>query len=265
MRAEAMVGERAEFTPIVDGHYAKPGQFPWMAMVHQLLTNAHHIICGGSIISERWVLTAGHCIVKDPQKYLVVFGDIDSRNIVGANYQGPGTSMITRKSVLHPQYKEYEIDIGLLYMPREIHFGRNIQQIALAGRSYQGHSLVGKTALIAGWGYTGSKDSVPKLKWGELSIISNEECSGRWKVHSSQICTEPGESGDVCQGDSGGPLMLGTKDGPVVIGIVSFGDKFCPSSAPGVFTRVSAFIKWIRQVTRRKPEVTQSLRYYITK
>ncbi|XP_063992560.1 CLIP domain-containing serine protease B4-like [Diachasmimorpha longicaudata] len=243
---------KTEFAALFGGRYARLGQFPWMAVIHQLITKRDIAMCSGSVISERWILTAGHCIANNPQRFLVVLGDVDKRNIVGTRYEGPGVAMITKKSVLHPQYEEFVCDIGLLYMPRDIKFGGNIQQIALAGSSYLYKSVVGRKALIAGWGQTGSHKSLPKLKWGELQIMSNEDCSAFWDVDDEHFCTEAMMKTDTCSGDSGSPLMLGTNDDPIVIGVVSYGDRFCPSSAPGVFTRVSSYIGWIRKVTRKR-------------
>jgi secreted trypsin-like serine protease len=43
---------------LIDGQEAEIGQFPWQVM---LLLNLV-FQCGGSLISDRWVLTAAHCV-----------------------------------------------------------------------------------------------------------------------------------------------------------------------------------------------------------
>ena len=115
-----------------------------------------------------------------------------------------------------------------------------------------------------------------KLKYAILPIISNYDCSMYWAITEKHICTSAAYHQDACQvnerlvlcnclpgnvkllwfycileiqGDSGGPLVVLVNNMPVQVGIVSYGDGFCPSNKPGVFTRVSPFIDWIQEVT----------------
>ncbi|KAK1136307.1 hypothetical protein K0M31_000870 [Melipona bicolor] len=114
---------------IAGGQYALPNQFPFMAVVHQLLGNGIIAKCGGTIISSRWVLTAGHCVASGPYQFLVVFGTRDQSGIGYNFYNGPGTAMFTNQAVLHPDYRVTVNDIALLYMPQDIPFGRKINNI----------------------------------------------------------------------------------------------------------------------------------------
>lgn len=109
-------------TKIAGGIDAKLGAFPYMVVVHQLMGNGLIGQCGGTIISNRWVLTAGHCAVKHPRKFLVVFGIIDKSGIEYDFIRGPGISMITTQAFVHPKYAEGNNDIALLYMPHNIPF-----------------------------------------------------------------------------------------------------------------------------------------------
>ena len=52
-----------------------------------------------------------------------------------------------------------------------------------------------------------------------------------------------------CRGDSGGPLLsLDSNFRSVLRGIVSFGDTKCDGEIPGIYTRVSRYVRWIRSV-----------------
>lgn len=108
---------------IFGGEYAMQNQFPFMAVVHQLRGNGRISQCGGTIISSRWVLTAGHCVASGPYQFLVVFGTRDKTGIAYNFYQGPGVAMLTTQAVLHPGYRTTVNDIALLHMPQNIPFG----------------------------------------------------------------------------------------------------------------------------------------------
>ncbi|XP_043256675.1 collagenase-like [Colletes gigas] len=236
---------------IVGGMYARRNQFPFMAVVHRLLGRGMISQCGGTIISHRWVLTAGHCVADQPRQFLVVFGDIDKSRVGYNFYQGPGTSMMTDSGFLHPHFSPTINDVGLLYMPRDIPFGEAIQPIHLAGKDDTYESFNGRMGTVIGWGKDRSKSTgTRRLKYATIPIISNSKCSMTWGITSNKhICTAAGYKKDACQGDSGGPLIVLEDGVPVQIGIVSYGDASCPSSKPGVFSRVTGYIDWIQEAT----------------
>ncbi|RLU21223.1 hypothetical protein DMN91_005596 [Ooceraea biroi] len=219
-----------------------------MAVVHRLTSRDRIGQCGGTIVSSRWVLTAGHCAADFPRKFLVVFGINDKSGIKYDFVVGPGVSMITTNVVIHPEYSASINDIALLYMPRDIPFSSSIQPIKLAGYAYE--SFADKTAFVIGWGKDKMFNSdTRRLKYATLPIISNSQCKQYWQISNAHICTAPGLGKDACQGDSGGPLVVVENGQDIQVGIVSYGDAYCPSNFPGAFTRVSSFKRWIESVT----------------
>ncbi|XP_008560236.1 complement factor D [Microplitis demolitor] len=233
---------------------AKNGQFPWMAAIHSLYLDKvwAYRVCGGSILSVRWVLTAGHC-VKNINEFLVIFGDVDRRNSGYRTYDGPGVAMLATDSVIHPDYQINVNDIALLYMPEDIPFGPTIQPIRLAGRNEVHKSYAGRRALVLGWGGDGiSQTRRDSLQFGFLPIISHEKCFLDWDLPESVVCTAANTGVDACKGDSGSPLVIDSNryHQYLQIGIVSSGyDVECPSSRPGLYTRVDYFNEWIYFVT----------------
>ncbi|CAK9799736.1 Chymotrypsin-like protease CTRL-1 [Anthophora plagiata] len=239
---------------IVGGQYATLGQFPFMAVVHRLMGQGMVSQCGGTIISSRWVLTAGHCVQPTPHKFFVVFGIIDKSIIQYDFLLKPAIAMITTKGYLHDDYKPTFNDIGLLYMPQDIPFGETIQPIQLAGYNGMMQSFEGEDGVAIGWGKDGPTGTgTSNLKYTSLPIISNEQCSQYWAITSNHICTAVGLGHNTCQGDSGGPLIVYENGTPLQVGVVSYGDASCPSGRPDVFTRVSKYIEWIQNMTSMDP------------
>lgn len=96
--------------------------------------------------------------------------------------------------------------------------------------------------------HVGAAGATDKLRWIEVPIISNSGC-GTWflgQVKSSNICIKTTGGISTCNGDSGGPLILA--DGSnTLIGATSFGIALgCERGWPGVFTRITSYLDWIK-------------------
>ena len=87
--------------------------------------------------------------------------------------------------------------------------------------------------------------------------MNKEECTeknNQLVPRDTQLCAG-GEAGkDSCRGDSGGGLYMPNNEADInckvqewyLIGIVSFGSKDCGNGKPGIYTRVSEYISWIK-------------------
>nr|XP_018896299.1 PREDICTED: transmembrane protease serine 9-like [Bemisia tabaci] len=236
-------------TRIVGGVETVAHEFPWMAE----LQIRGRFFCGGALINDRYILTAGHCLRGDfnLQELTVVLGEHDRND--------PKDSKVLVKSVseviIHPKYdpttpKMHDNDLALLKLSSPVMLNSNIKPVCLPP---QGISFNGKRGTVAGWGKTSETGSTsPTLRKVQVPVLSNEGCAklpGFDKsLTKNMMCAGLINGGkDSCQGDSGGALLAESKtqQRAVVAGIVSWGVGCARAKKPGVYTRVNRYLKWI--------------------
>ena len=209
--------------------------------------------CGGSILEANWIMTAGHCFNEDlPEKISVIAGfeDPDRRTERPVKAQ---------KYFTHPKLKfrnmSVQNDIALIKLQMPLKFNAKINKTALPEKQIE---KVHGSVYVTGWGVTkeGLTTANSKLLGAKIKIQKEEACA---KVYGSSydpktmICAGV-RSGhkDSCAGDSGGPLTKVIKINPVrdrkvVIGIISYGNGCGRKDTYALYTRVLAFIDWIKE------------------
>ncbi|XP_046396720.1 uncharacterized protein LOC124163698 [Ischnura elegans] len=132
-------------------------------------------------------------------------------------------------------------------------WSRYIAPICLPSARFKDETFVGERPTVVGWGttYYGGKESTVQRQV-DLPVWRNEDCNRAYfqPITGAFICAGLSEGGkDACQGDSGGPLMLKKGGRWIQIGVVSFGNKCGEAGYPGVYTRVTHYLDWIKQNT----------------
>ncbi|KAK3551904.1 hypothetical protein QTP70_031550 [Hemibagrus guttatus] len=206
-------------------------------------------ICGGSLVSGNYVMTAAHCILDlNVKNYRVVLGDYDLSKLEGREQ----VRAVTRIRV-HPGWTEDLAngnDIALMKLDSPVY---NNGYVAIAELPYPGQILPnGFTCYITGWGLLATGGYMPDiLQEAPIGVVSYSVCSTpEWwgsAVKTTMVCAGGDGLTSGCQGDSGGPLNCFTDGDWRVHGIVSFGSAVNCNlyTKPTVFTRVSAFSDWL--------------------
>ncbi|CAH2045744.1 unnamed protein product, partial [Iphiclides podalirius] len=251
-------------TKIFGGVRAGNGEFPWMVLIYFKRNGKSAAECGASLINDRYVLTAAHCVRR--QEILGVrVGEYDlTKNpeceSINKNHCTTHKDLPISDTIIHPNFKQYPKminDIALLRLRTPANFSCiNIKPICLPlPQNLRERTLVEEVATVAGWGLTERQTPSNVLLKTGLAIRNNSYCDMFYPGFSEEnkICAgHPGN--DTCRGDSGGPLKLEDNYYDtyrfVQYGIVSYGGLSCGSDLPGVYTDVRQYLKWILDTIR---------------
>ncbi|XP_037718071.1 venom protease [Drosophila subpulchrella] len=246
-------GERNDESRIVGGTTTGVSEYPWMAR----LSYFNRFYCGGTLINDRYVLTAAHC-VKGFMWFMikVTFGEHDRCN----DKERPETRFVLRAFSQKFSFSNFDNDIALLRLNDRVPITSFIRPICLPRVEQRQDLFVGTKAIATGWG-TLKEDGKPSclLQEVEVPVLDNDECVAQTNYTQKMITKNMMCSGypgvgmrDSCQGDSGGPLVRLRPDDKRFeqIGIVSWGNGCARPNYPGVYTRVTKYLDWIVENSR---------------
>lgn len=242
---------------IVGGMIAEPHSIPHQVALFVKKSPTNALLCGGSLISEKVVLTAAHCIYSKDSAVVIIGAhnitakesDVEIRRVNATNYK------------IHPQFNiNYaNMDIALIILPTPVIFSDKIQPVQLPSQVFRGESFVDEIGTVSGFGLTcDGCGSSQVLRYTTNRVMKDEECAKSYSYSTipseTQVCVatsnNEGNSGS-CRGDSGGPLTVARNETVLQIGLSSFGHYKCQGGKPAVFTRLtSELIEWIEEESK---------------
>ena len=233
---------------ITNGQQAAVGQFPYQVGLSLTISALSSSWCGGSVISNNFVMTAAHC-VDGVSKATIYYG--------ATVRTSPEKTLSVDKAafIIHEGWnsKTLKNDIALI-RTSAITYTTKIQAVKLPAIASSYSTYAGDEVIASGWGRTSDSSGVSStLNYAVMEVITNSKCSNTYgsTITSSNLCVSTPGGVSTCQGDSGGPLVL--KSTKVQVGVVSFGAAAgCAKGYPAAFTRVTSFLPWIADKTGLK-------------
>ncbi|CAL4101795.1 unnamed protein product, partial [Meganyctiphanes norvegica] len=245
-------------------------KYPWQVLIQIYFSVGRTGRCGGSIINDRYVLTAAHCTYKgdkpctikvEPEDMSVTVAE-HNINSISDDVRGVTDRIDISEIKRHYSYckgaVEMDNDIALLRLKEVLVFVDvpEIGYVCLPNESWE--SYKGDVGIISGWGYKEEfyherEDEDLALTLQEVSVRIHENCDNypiQEDITPNMFCAgDEINLKDACQGDSGGPLVVERMGQYLLVGTVSFGPDGGNCTGEGVYTKISPYVQWIRENT----------------
>ncbi|XP_065331517.1 uncharacterized protein LOC135933960 [Cloeon dipterum] len=255
---------------VLGGLAAVKGRHTWHAHItigsQKLGLNS----CGGSLISDKAVLTAAHCLYVDeklasPIDLHVTLGmwNLSAPHESSRQFQQPQRIILSKG--YDPTSRNFRHDVAVLTFSKPFRFTDDVKPICLWKFEEDIDDIADETGVVVGWGLTDGYKRTQVLQRLDLTIRSNYDCFLQNRPFFSthlkpglNFCAGNSNGTNACNGDSGGGLMVRRGARWFLRGIVSFGKSKISEAFPdgpvcdpryySLFTDIAPFLPWIASV-----------------
>ncbi|XP_055621700.1 spaetzle-processing enzyme-like [Toxorhynchites rutilus septentrionalis] len=249
---------------VYKGQAALEAEWPWHAAIFQKQRSGEQdYICGGTVISENFVLTAAHCTISfrmtlSAEDFTVKLG-LHNKSYPSEHTRSFEVVEIIRHDAFN--INNLQNDIALLRTEKDISYSDYIQPICLwPVEKSDLNSVIGSSGTVAGWGVGDGYKLVDILQQATLSVVDYATCLKSKPEHFSKLlsddksnyCAGNQNMTNVCDGDSGGGMYFKVDNAWYIRGIVSAGarsekGRHCDPQQFVTFTDIPYYLKWIVQ------------------
>ncbi|CAB3245972.1 unnamed protein product [Arctia plantaginis] len=245
------------------GSSTSEGQWPWQVAIYQQRSVDLKYICGGTLVSQRHVVTAAHCVTRKRTMSLVhtktitvYLGKFNLRLSV------EGVQIRFVKGIrVHPEYNSttFSRDLAILELRSAADITDLVRPVCLWPEDEIGlENVVGQTGSVVGWSFEDSSLTNAELHLTEMPVFDHDTCISAFDnfyetlLSDYTYCAGYRQGTDTCNSnDSGGGMVFKKGKSWYLRGIVSVSislqnEHRCDSKHFIVFTDIAKFIPWIR-------------------
>lgn len=247
----------------INGELVDKGQFPWIApLFDRKQPRSPKYICGSTIITSRFLLTAAHCVYDGEefmpaQRIVAVPGMYNIDNFLDENAKIVAIDKIIASDEYIQDDDLNDADVAVL----KLKIGLQWTDFIIPICPWQGENeisrIVGQEGVVAGWGITETgTTNVPTFI--KTVIVDRRQCAinlQRMYPANARILCGDGRGSAPCNGDSGNGLVIKRGNQYYLRGVVSKGlvdqnTLKCDVTKYAIYTDIAPFRFWLKEVTQ---------------